>query len=93
VNLTTIQPFVNYNLDDGWFISSVPIITANWEASSGNEWTVPVGVGVGKALTFGTVPEQWRFMLTTMWKSRMIMEKSGSCVYRCSFFSQETKQA
>jgi hypothetical protein len=56
VNLTTIQPFVNYNLDDGWFISSVPIITANWEASSGNEWTVPVGLGVGKAMTFGTIP-------------------------------------
>ncbi len=56
VNLTTIQPFVNYNLDDGWFISSVPIITANWEASSGNEWTVPMGVGFGRAMRFGSVP-------------------------------------
>jgi hypothetical protein len=39
---------VNYNLPDGWYLSSVPIITADWEASSGNQWTVPVGGGVGK---------------------------------------------
>ena len=56
VNLTTIQPFVNYNMSDGWFIASVPIITANWEASSGNEWSVPLGGGVGKALRFGKIP-------------------------------------
>jgi len=56
VNLTTIQPFLNYNLDDGWFISSSPLITANWEAESGNEWTVPLGFGVGKAMKFGSIP-------------------------------------
>jgi hypothetical protein len=56
VNMTTIQPFLNYNLDDGWFISSSPLITANWEADSGNEWTVPLGLGLGKAMTFGTIP-------------------------------------
>ena len=56
VNLTTIQPFVNYNMPGGWFLSSVPIITANWEATSGNEWTVPLGGGVGKALKFGKIP-------------------------------------
>jgi hypothetical protein len=34
------QPFVNYNLPGGTYINSVPIITANWEASSGNKWTL-----------------------------------------------------
>jgi len=56
VNMTTIQPFVNYNLDDGWFVASVPLITANWEADSDNRWTVPVGLGVGKAMKFGSIP-------------------------------------
>jgi hypothetical protein len=47
VSQMVIQPFVNYNLPDGWYLSSVPLITANWEASSGNTWTVPVGGGGG----------------------------------------------
>ena len=56
VNLMTFQPFVNYNLDDGWFISSVPIITANWEADNDHRWTVPLGLGVGRAMKFGKIP-------------------------------------
>ncbi|MBV8626714.1 MAG: hypothetical protein JO371_02430 [Paraburkholderia sp.] len=42
-----VQPFVNYNLKDGWAISSGPAISANWSASQ-NKWTVPVGGGVVK---------------------------------------------
>ena len=45
VNQTLIQPFVNYNLAGGWYLSSAPIITANWEADD-DRWLVPVG-GVG----------------------------------------------
>ena len=48
VNLLTVQPFVNYNLSDGWFVTSSPIITANWKATSGDIWTFPIGGGVGK---------------------------------------------
>jgi hypothetical protein len=47
---------VNYNLPDGWYLSSVPIITANWEASRGNTWTVPVGGGAGKLFRLGRLP-------------------------------------
>ena len=32
VNLMTVQPFVNYNFPEGWYVSTSPIITANWEA-------------------------------------------------------------
>lgn len=32
INLFTWQYFVNYNLDDGWYLTSAPVITANWEA-------------------------------------------------------------
>ena len=56
VNLMTFQPFVNYNLDDGWYIASVPIITSNWEADNAHRWTVPLGAGVGRAMKFGNIP-------------------------------------
>jgi len=48
VNLFTWQPFANYNLDDGWYLTSSPLITANWEANNDNTWTVPVGGGLGR---------------------------------------------
>ena len=56
VNLFTWQPFVNYNLDDGWYLTSIPLITANWEADSDNRWTVPFGGGVGKIFRIGKQP-------------------------------------
>ena len=45
-----IQPFVNFNLGDGWYLKSNPIITANWKNDSGDKWTVPVGGRRGQAL-------------------------------------------
>jgi hypothetical protein len=36
VSQELIQTFANYNLPDGWYLSSLPIITANWEAPVGN---------------------------------------------------------
>ncbi|MEE8304671.1 MAG: hypothetical protein V3S24_19805, partial [Candidatus Tectomicrobia bacterium] len=32
----------------GWQIGGTPVITADWEASSSNRWTVPIGLGVYK---------------------------------------------
>jgi hypothetical protein len=29
-------------MDDGWDLVSSPVITANWEADSGDTWTVPL---------------------------------------------------
>ena len=56
VNLFTWQYFVNYNLDDGWYLTSAPVITADWEADSDNTWTVPFGGGFGKIFRIGTQP-------------------------------------
>jgi hypothetical protein len=39
---------VNYNLPGGWYLTSAPIITADWEAGDGDRWTVPVGGGFGR---------------------------------------------
>lgn len=58
VNQTLIQPFINYNLTNGWFLSSAPIITANWQASSNDRWLVPLGGGIGKLLKIGPQPLQ-----------------------------------
>lgn len=53
VNQMTLQPFVNYNMKDGWYLSSSPIITANWEADNDNRWLVPVGGSVGRVFRVG----------------------------------------
>jgi hypothetical protein len=47
------QQFLNYNFDHGWYLTSSPIVTSNWEESSGNKWTVPLGGGVGKVFEIG----------------------------------------
>jgi len=56
VNQFLLQPFVNYNFGRGWAASSAPIITANWDASSGEEWTVPLGLGISKTTAFNGRP-------------------------------------
>lgn len=56
VNQMLLQPFVNFNLPHGWYLTSSPIMTANWEADSGEKWTVPVGGGVGKLFKLGKLP-------------------------------------
>ncbi len=57
VSLFSWQFFANYNMPDGWYLTSSPIITANWEAKSGSDtWTVPVGGGVGKIFRIGSLP-------------------------------------
>ena len=57
VNAFLLQPFVNYNLPDGWYLTSVPIMTANWKADkAGDVWTVPLGGGVGKLFKIDKQP-------------------------------------
>lgn len=56
VSAMLVQPFINYNLPKGWYLTSAPIITSNWKASSSDRWTVPVGGGVGKIQRFGKLP-------------------------------------
>jgi hypothetical protein len=56
VNQMMLQPFVNYNLAKGWYLTTGPIINANWKASPGNVWTVPVGGGAGRIVRLGFQP-------------------------------------
>jgi hypothetical protein len=56
VNQFLLQYFINYNLKKGWFITWQPTLTANWEAASGNQWTVPYGGGIGRIMKLGFQP-------------------------------------
>lgn len=49
------NPFATYNFDDGWYLSSSPNITANWQYR-GTKWTVPVGGGFGRIFRIGALP-------------------------------------
>ena len=56
VNLTNLQYFIFYSLDDVTSIGAAPNIIANWEQDSGNVWTVPVGLGISRTFQFGKLP-------------------------------------
>ena len=51
-----VQPFLNYNFPGGFYLTSAPIITADWKADSGDRWTVPLGGGAGKIVRIGRLP-------------------------------------
>ncbi|MDF7798433.1 hypothetical protein P4C99_03115 [Pontiellaceae bacterium B1224] len=50
MNQTTIEYFVYANLGSGWWIGTSPINVANWESSSDERWTIPLGGGFGKVV-------------------------------------------
>ena len=56
VNQFLMQYFVNYNLSKGWYLTTSPILTANWKANGGNRWTVPFGGGAGRIMKLGFQP-------------------------------------
>lgn len=56
VNAMLVQPFVNYNFKHAWYLTTAPIITADWKARHDNMWVVPVGGGFGKILKIGKLP-------------------------------------
>src|SRR5215472_896079 len=73
-NQMMLQCFINYNLKKGWYITLQPIVTANWQASSDNVWTVPVGGGIGRIMKFGPQPVN----LTAQFYGNAVHPVSGS---------------
>jgi hypothetical protein len=71
VNQMLLQYFINYNMKKGYYLTSAPIVTANWnatgggEASTGNDttggnvWVVPFGGGIGQIRRLGPQPINW----------------------------------
>jgi len=68
VNQMTLQYFVNYNLPKGWYLTSAPIVVANWnnqasgdaangdDTTPGGRWTLPFGGGAGRITRLGFQP-------------------------------------
>jgi hypothetical protein len=70
VNQMLLQYFINYNLKKGYYLTSGPTLTANWNATGstdaatgddipGGTWTVPFGGGVGQIRRLGFQPINW----------------------------------
>ena len=53
VNHMLLNLFIVYQLGDGWYLNSAPIITADWPADSEDRWIVPLGGGGGKLIMVG----------------------------------------
>ena len=54
-NTLSLMPMLYYNFESvpGAFVAYNNTIAYDWSASSGNQWTVPVGLHVGRAFTLG----------------------------------------
>lgn len=51
-----VQPFVDFNLGEGWALTTAPMITAEWGGPGATSWTVPVGAGVSWTTRIGSQP-------------------------------------
>lgn len=60
-SITSGQYFYAFNLADGWQINSSPTFSYNHEASSGNRWSFPLGIGASRTMILGGRP--WKFGL------------------------------
>jgi hypothetical protein len=60
INKMVAQYFINYNFEGGWYATSTPVITADWEADSDQRWTVPFGGGLGRLVRFGKQPVDFK---------------------------------
>lgn len=56
VNATFLQPFLAYATPAGVTYAINTESTANWEAESGERWTVPINLQVTKLVRFGPFP-------------------------------------
>ncbi len=56
VNKMFINIFIVRQLGNGWYVNSAPIITADWQAESGQRWIVPLGAGFGRLVFAGKLP-------------------------------------
>jgi len=52
-----IVPFVSQpGIPGGWYLTTAPVVTANWEADNDDKWTVPLGGGMGRVFRIGKQP-------------------------------------
>jgi hypothetical protein len=56
VNQMQLQPEINYTFkhDPNGYLTFSPTMTANWQASANERWTVPVSLGIGQLVKLGS---------------------------------------
>lgn len=52
VNQLLMRGLIRRTLGAKWFFISAPIVTANWNAASGQRWLLPLGGGIGRHFEF-----------------------------------------
>lgn len=53
VSQLTVSPFATWYINKGWYLTSSPLLTADWEQDPPRVWTVPLGGGVGHIVRRG----------------------------------------
>ena len=53
VNLTNLQYFMYYSLNETTSIGAAPNIIGNWKQDKDDRWTVPIGLGIQKVIKLG----------------------------------------
>jgi hypothetical protein len=61
INQLMVRGLIRKQMPDDWFFVSAPIITANWNAASGERWLLPVGGGFGRQFDIRSRPWSWSF--------------------------------
>ena len=61
INTTSRNYVYAFQLGGGWQFASAPAISYNHDAEDGQEWTVPLGVGVSRTMVLKGRP--WKFQL------------------------------
>ena len=54
IDMFMFQYFITLNFKGGWYINTTPVMTANWNADEGEQWTIPVGAGGGLVTHIGS---------------------------------------
>jgi len=71
-NFLSLQGFYFLNFPGGWQVGGTPIISADFEAKSGDKWTVPIGLGVFKTQLFkigkGMMPIKFGWEIEYVWQ-------------------------
>ncbi|TYB78240.1 neuromedin U [Bizionia myxarmorum] len=56
VNILYAEIILSKTFSKDWYVYSNPQITADWNADSDNQWTVPLGLGIGKLVNHRYLP-------------------------------------
>lgn len=55
VSSLQLRPVLSVDLPRAWYLTSAPLIVADWSAPPGERWLVPVSAGFGKVYSVGPI--------------------------------------